>query len=131
MRIPLVSLNISDITAAVIAKGENTTLLRFHSAGIAPLYAKQILSIYLMMEWPLTGTDSDFVRCYAALLPHGNIHVAEVFFLRQKMEDTLTGQYLGTTKVFSVALPENKYDEALDELISEEIWKKVGGHVSP
>ena len=124
------SLQISDITEPVIAKGENTTLLRF--PGVVPLYAKEILAVYLLMEWPLTGTDKDFLRSYAALLPHGKTHVVEVFFLRQNAEETLTGEYLGTTKVFSIVLPDNRYTPDLDDRISEEIWQKIsgGGHAA-
>lgn len=121
-------ISINDITQSVKDKGENTTLLKFSSDGIVPIYAQEFLATYLLMEWPITGSDEEFLRCYALLLPHGKTHVAEVFFLRQKSTETLLGEYLGTTKIFTILLPENQYLQKMDEIISELIWSKVCGY---
>lgn len=123
----VVSLN--DITESVRAKGENTTLLEFNANGIRPIYAKEFLATYILMEWPLFGSDQEFLRCYAVLLPHGKVHAVEIFFLRQKENETLIGEYLGTTKVFSLHLPENKYVSDYDDTISDLAWAKVCGYV--
>jgi hypothetical protein len=125
----MAQVSMNDITESVKAKGENTTLLRFSQDGIFPVYAKEILASYLLMEWPLTGSDQETMRCYAALLPHGKVHALEIFFLRQQDRETLSGEYMGTAKVLSVSIPDNKYDENLDDTISEMAWLKVCGHV--
>ncbi len=126
----MTSISMIDITESVKAKGENTTLLKFSAEGIQPLYAKEILATYLLMEWPLTGSDQETLRCYAMLLPHGKIHALEVFFLRQSdsMQGSLLGEYLGTTKTYSLIIPNNNYEGKMDEVISEMTWAKVCGY---
>lgn len=121
-------MKVSDITESVKAKGENTTLVEFHFSGITPLYSREILATYLLMEWPLTGTDQEFLRCYALLLQHGKVFAAEVFFMRQTQAEELVGEYLGTTKVFAIELPGGIYKPEDDDQISELIWQEVAGH---
>ncbi len=121
--------SLTDITDSVKAKGENSTLLRFSSEGISPAYASKILVTYLLAEWPLTGSDREALRCYAMVLPHGKVHAVEVFFLRQTTAETLTGDYLGSSKIFSVNFKDNQYDPAVDDSLSENIWSKVCNYV--
>jgi len=120
---------ITEITDSVRAKGENTTLLKFTAEGVVPVYAAKIQATYLLMEWPLQGSDQEVLRCYGFLLPHGKVHAVEVFFLRQQQKESFVGEYLGTTKVFSVQFFENKYQESFDEKLSELVWSKVCGYV--
>lgn len=59
---------------------------------------------------------------YAAILPHGKKHVAEIFFT-----DEHTGNYLGSHMVFSIILPDNTYSEDYDPWLMEELANKVLG----
>jgi hypothetical protein len=118
---------LTDITESFREKEDQRTLLQFDEAGISPIFAKEIRAAYVLMEWPLLQ-DSKVLRSYALLLPHGGIHVAEVFFFRQGLGDFLTGEFLGSSHIFSIQLPDNQYSEAYDDTISASLWRQVGGN---
>lgn len=120
---------LTDITESIKVKGnsqgDSVTLLRFTSEGIFPVYAQEILATYLLMEWPLYPSHPEILRCYAALLPHGRTHVVEIFFLQQPLDAHFTGEYIGTTQIFSVTFPNNKYNSNLDDSLSELLWHQI------
>lgn len=101
--------------------------------GIKPRYAKEIKSLYLIMHWPIISEDESVVdeesgisesgmSMYAAVLPHGKTHVAEIFFVDEK-----SNSYRGTHKSFSIDFPENQYLEEYDDWLMDELAGKVLG----
>lgn len=130
------SLVFTDITPQINAMPEGTTLLRFSDGPLKPSYAKELLSLFLLSEWPLSGNinlpdiptatgASRWLRLYAALMPHGKTHVAEIFFLLQKKEEEKQGVYLGSSKVLSILFPDNQYHPSYDDEIIETLCKHM------
>lgn len=99
---------------------------------IIPVYADQVLALYLLMNWPfLPGVaaknhndenNSAGLSLYAVLLPHGKVFVVEVFFLEEK-----TGKYLGSTRLFRISFPNHQYTKDYDEWLMNELASRTLG----
>ncbi|MGZ3671859.1 MAG: hypothetical protein ACXWR4_18220, partial [Bdellovibrionota bacterium] len=74
--------SITDITESFREKDDRRTLLAFDENGVAPEFAKSVAAAFLLMEWRMLQEDKKVLRCYAVLLPHGGLHLAEVFYFR-------------------------------------------------
>ena len=78
------SIELMDITAAIRSMPEGRSLLRFEGSAVQPVYAKHILKLLLLIEWPLVNGQTEiWTRFYAAILPHGKTHVAEIYFVQE------------------------------------------------
>ncbi|MCB0403644.1 MAG: hypothetical protein KDD51_02590 [Bdellovibrionales bacterium] len=109
---------IQEITQVLKDMPAGGSFLRFDEGGeLLPQYGKQVLAVFELWQSPLLlDGKQDRLRCLAALLPHGKIHVAESFFV---LADTNT--YLGTGRVFRIDLPDGKYDETQDDILIDEL----------
>ena len=121
-------LKITDITESFREKEDGQTLLSFGPEGIRPLYSKTAVAAFVLSEMPLLAAGQPVLRSYALLLPHGHTHVAEVFHFRQGMGEFLTGEFLGSSHIFSVVMPNNHYSPEYDDTIAQALWEQVSGN---
>lgn len=112
---------INDITEAVKEMPDQKGfILADEERGIIPVYGSSIVALFELMNWNFLETKG--LTLYAAILPHGKTHVAEVFFI-----DEETGKYVGSHKVFNIAFPGNEYLEDYDPWLMDELAQKVLG----
>lgn len=124
-------ISIEDITDAVCQSPSDQKgfLEGDGDRGVRPMYAKEISTIYLLMHWPMfklaqqqEAEENQGMSLYAAVLPHGRAHVAEIFFVNEA-----TGAYVGSHMVFKVNFPGGEYLQDYDEWLMEELASKVLG----
>ena len=124
------SVEFADITDAICNMAERQSLLQFDGPVVQPVYAKKILKLFLLTEWPVfNGEVSSWMRFYAALLPHGRTHIVEVYLMQEEAEASGTGKYLGTFRVYTVNLPDPKMidkNEEIGALISDFLADALG-----
>lgn len=119
-----IPIRVKDITEFMKMRDDGRTLIKFTTEGIFPVYSRNLSALYTLMEWPLIGESKEkkMIQCCAALLPHGKIFAAEIFFMLQGLNES-SGIYMGTSKVLTVELPNNTYDESYDDEISDRLWE--------
>ena len=124
------SIELMDITQAIRKMPERQSLLKFDEPGVRPVYAKRILKLLLLMEWPVfNGEVTSWMRFYAAVLQHGKTHVAEVYLMQGSEDQSQPGKYLGTFRVYSINLPDPavlEKDEDIGSFISDFLAGDLG-----
>jgi len=137
------NIEISDITQETKCMPEGGTFISLDNNGqVIPNFAREISSVYLLMHWELlrkdknssnksehldpdyqaAGMSANGLSLYAVLMKHGKTYVAEIFF-----QDEYSGQYLGSSHVFSIKFPQNLYSDQYDEWLMEELASKTLG----
>lgn len=131
-------INLTDITSCTKDMAEGNSFLKIDpESGILPRFSKEITSVFLLADWPLFGEKigdiekpAQILKCYAALMPHGKMYVAEIFFISENAAND-DANYVGSTRVFTIKYPNDTYDEKYDDIIMDKIALTLFGSGNP
>lgn len=118
-----------EITSCLKDMTGATSFFAFDEHGkISPRFAKELCKVFHLGSWDLIRTTkqgeiiNEGLDAFAALAPHGAVHVAEVFFANQK-------GYIGSHRAFTIQYPSTTYDSRYDSRLIEELAAKVFGRL--